>query len=198
MTYGGLDLMKTTLSRMLTRPGFWAATWIQLAATAQAWVALQVALNPGTSFRDHLWPWGAVFAVGVTVSTLFSPLLMKASPQDDDILSDEQTAALELALRTGVLPLASLFADWGPALSKRRRDLMSGRWMGPILMAGVIALNVYASLVDPDSAWFYWISALLYAVLAVTGEVTSRRRLRRIRALEHQFEELRGGAPRPG
>jgi hypothetical protein len=188
MTYGGLDLMKKTLSRMLSRPAFWASTALQLVVTAQLWVALQVALDPGTSFRDHLWPWGAVFALGITVL----PLLMKASPKDDDILSDEQTAALELALRTGVLPLASLFADWGPALSKRSRDLMSGRWVGRILMAGVIALNIYDSLVDPDGAWF-WISALFFSVLAVTGEITVRRRLRRVRALEHQLEELHGG-----
>lgn len=190
--------MKKTSSRMLTRPSFWATTALQLAATTQLWVAFLVAFDPETSFRDHLWPWAVIYAVGVTVFTSFFPLLMKAVPKDDDGLSDGQTAALELALRTGALPLASLFADWGPALSKRRRDLESGRWVGPILMAGVIALNIYDSRVDPDGVWFYWISALFYAVLGVTGEVSARRRLRRVRALEHQLEEIRGGVPRPG
>jgi len=185
--------MKKTASRMLTRPAFWAATALQFAAMAQVWAAVQVALNPGTSFRDQLWPVGVVFSVGLTVFNLLSPLFMKAVPKDGDKLSDEQTAALELALRTGDLPLVSLFADWGPALSKRRRDLVSGRWVGPTLVAGVIALNIYDSLVDPDGAWFYWISALFYAVLAVKGEVTVRRRLRRVRALEHQLGELHGG-----
>jgi len=198
MIYGGPDQMKLNLSRTLTRPAFWAGTALQLVMTAQIWVALQVALNPGTTFRDHLWPSGAVFAVVITVSTLISPLLMKAVLKDDDSLSDEQTAALDLALRTGVLPLASLFADWGPTLRKRRRDLVSSRWLGPILAAGLIALNIYDSLVDPDGAWFYWVSALFYAVLTVTGEVTVRRRFRHVRALEHQVEELRGRVPLVG
>jgi hypothetical protein len=190
--------MKKTASRMLTRPGFWAATALQLVATAQLWVALQVVLDPGSSFREHLWPGAVVFAVAFTVFTLLYPLFARGVLKDDDGLSDEQTAALEQALRTGALPLVSLFADWGPALNKRRRDLESGRWVGPILIAGVIALNIYDSLVDPDGVWFYWISALFYAVLGVTGEVTARQRLWRVRALEHQLEERRGGVPGPG
>lgn len=187
--------MKMNLSRSLTRPAFWAGTALQLVMTAQIWVALQVALNPGTTYRDHLWPWVAVSAVVVTVSTLLSPLLMKAVLKDDDSLSDEQSAALDMALRTGGLPLASLFADWGPTLKKRRRDLVSSRWLGPIVATGLISLNIYDSLIDPNGAWFYWVSALFYAVLAVTGEATVRRKFRHVRALEHQMEELRGRVP---
>ncbi|KUM32802.1 hypothetical protein [Arthrobacter sp. EPSL27] len=190
--------MKMTLSRTLARPAFWAGIVLQLVLTAQIWVALQVAWNPGTSFQDHLWPWGAVFAVGTTVSTFLSPLLMKAVLKDDHSLSEEQTAVLDVALRTGVLPLASLFADWGPALSRRRRDMVSGRWLGPILAAGLIALNIYDSLVNPAGAWFYWVSALFYAALAVTGEVTVRRRIRRVRSLQHQLEEFGRRVPLVG
>lgn len=198
MSYEGLDPMKKTLSRRLSRPAFWATIALQLVWSAQLWVAIQVALDPGTSFRDHLWPWPVIFAVGLAVTTNFlSPLLERGDIEDDGRLSDEQTAALELALRTGTLPLVSLFADWRSALSKRRRDLMSGRWVGPILMVGFIALNIYDSLVDPDGAWFYWISALFYAVIAVTGEVNTRQRLRHVRTLEHQLEERQGGLPHP-
>lgn len=134
MTHGGLDLMKKSSSPVLTRPAFWAVTALQIVMTAQLWVAFQVVLTAGTSFREHLWPSAALFAVVFTLLTLLSPLLPSIFLKDDGGLNDEQTAALELALRTGVLPLASLFADWGPALDKRRRDLESGRWVGPISM----------------------------------------------------------------
>lgn len=194
MTFGGLE-MKKAASRMLARPGFWTSTALQLVVMAQLWVALQVVLDSGSSFRDH-WPGAAVFAVVFMVFTLLYPLL--ARYKVDAGLSDEQTAALEQALRTGALPLVSLFADWGAALNKRRRDLESGRWVGPILIAGVIALNIYDSFVDPDGVWFYWISVLFYAVLGVTGEVSVIRRLRRVRALEHQLKELRGEVPSSG
>ncbi len=197
MTHGGLDLMKKTLSRTLTRPGFWAATAGQLFISTQIWVSLHVAFDPGTSFRDELWPAAVFFAVAITVSTLLSPLLERAILKDDARLSDEQAASLEWALRTGALPLATLFADWGPALEKRRRDLVFGQRLGPIFMAGLIALNVYDSSVDPDGLWFYWISAIVYAVLAVVGRVVGRRRIRRIGSLEQHLQELRGRVPSP-
>ncbi|MFJ5696600.1 hypothetical protein [Arthrobacter sp. NPDC093139] len=111
-----------------------------------------------------------IFAFGVTfLAPLLGRLVVKddVAVEDDARLSDEQMAAFELALRTGVLPVASLFADWGPALNKRRRDLKSGRWLIPILMVGIVGLSIYDSFVDPDGAWFYGISALFYAVIAV-------------------------------
>jgi hypothetical protein len=52
-------------------------------------------------------------------------------------------------------------------------DLKSGRWLIPILMVGIVGLNIYDSFVDPDGAWFYWISALFYAVIALKGEATT-------------------------
>lgn len=197
----GHAAMKRTWSRKLSRPGFWVPYAFQLIATAQLWVATQVALDPQTSFRDHLWPWSVIFAFGVTfLAPLLGRLIVKddLAVEDDTRLSDKQTAALELALRTGVLPVASLFADWGPALNKRRRDLKSGRWLIPILMVGIIGLNIYDSFVDPDGAWFYWISALFYAVIAVKGEATTRQRLRQVQALEYQLDARRGGLPSHG
>jgi hypothetical protein len=190
--------MKKTPNRVLTRPAFWAVTALQIVMTAQLWVAFQVVLTPGTSFREHLWPSAALFAAVFTLLTVLSPPIPGIFLKDDGGLNDEQTATLELALRTGVLPLASLFADWRPALVKRRRDLESGRWVGPISMVAVIALNIYDSRVDPHGVWFYWISALFYAVLGITGGASARRRLRRVRALEHQLEEIHAGTPRPG
>jgi len=189
--------MNTTLRRTLTRPAFWAATAGQLVISTQIWVALHVAFDPGSSVRDELWPAAMSFAIVITVSTLLSPLLERAILKDDDRLSPEQAASLELALRTGALPLASLFADWGPTLEKRRRDLRFGQWLGPIFMAGPIALNVHDSSVDPDGVWFYSISAVLYAVLAVAGQGVGRRRIRRIASLEQQLQELRGRVPSP-
>ncbi|PVZ53706.1 hypothetical protein [Arthrobacter sp. H-02-3] len=197
MTDGGLELMKWTMSRVLTRPAFWVATAGQFVVATQICVAVQVALAPETSFRDQLWPSAATFAVLVTASTLFAPLLERAVLKDDHRLSDEQNASLELALRTGVLPLASLFADWAPALDRWRRNLVFGRWIAPILMAGLVALNVHDALIDPDGLWFYWISAASYVVLTVAGEVVGRRRIRGIRALEDQMRELRGRVPSP-
>ena len=101
--------MNTTLRRTLTRPAFWAATAGQLVISTQIWVALHVAFDPGSSFREELWPAAMSFAVVITVSTFLSPLLERAILKGDDRLSPEQAASLELALRTGALPLASLF-----------------------------------------------------------------------------------------
>ncbi|WP_306923095.1 hypothetical protein [Arthrobacter globiformis] len=165
---------------------------LQIAMGTQIAVAVGVAFGPETSFRDRLWPLGPVVAIAITASIIFSPLLERVVRKDDGRLSDEQSAAMEGALRTGAPPLVSLFADWGPALEKRRRDLVSGRWLGLILMAVLIALNVFDSCLDPEGIWFYWISAVFYAVLAITGVLLGRRKIRRILVLKSQLEELRG------
>lgn len=193
MTFGGLDLMNKTWRRTIARPSFWGATALQGLMASQLFVAVGAVLNPETTFRGQVWPSGAIYAVTITVFLFFFPLFTPDTVKNPDNLSDEQSATIELALRTGTLPAASLFADWGPALERRRRGLAVGRWVLPVLMAGCIALNVYDSVIDPSGAWFYWISAVLYAVMAVTGEVGIRRRARRIRALNHQLEKFREG-----
>jgi hypothetical protein len=186
--------MKTTWRPLLTRPAFWAGGVLQVVIGTQVAVAVGVALNPDTSFRDHLWSLGPIVAVAVILSVVFSPLLETIIRKDVGKLSDEQSAAMEGALRTGAVPLASFFADWGPALEKRRRDLLSGRWLVLTLVPGLIVLNVFDSRLDPEGIWFYWISALFYAVLAVIGLLFGRRKIRRIMVLSRGLEELRGEA----
>ncbi len=181
------------MSRSLTHRAFWLSVCVQFVVAGQLWVAFQVAFAPRTSLGSQIWVSAGVFALVFTVFDFLSLALMRGPLKHDERLSDEQTASMDRAVHTGVLSLACLFADWGPALTKRRRDLVLALCQAPAWLAGVVALNAYDSFVDPEDGWFFCASSVTYALVATRSVVNVRREIRRVRDLESQLQELRRG-----
>ncbi|TAP42862.1 hypothetical protein [Arthrobacter sp. S39] len=104
-------------------------------------------------------------------------------------MPEEHQDQLKYAVRSGALPLASLFCDWpvelaqqGSAYSLALRALRAGT-------AVVILIDGYGILRDPAGRFFFLYCAVATATLGVAVFAFSTVRLKNIHAVEGQLRE---------
>ena len=128
-------------------------------------------LNPGTTYLDHL-P-AAIPMLGALV-LLIAP---SRGTGPDGALPDEHVDVFRYAIRSGVLPIASLFSDWRCELERRRSLLELVRRVLPTATGTACALDLYGALLDPAGRVFFLASAVAAATFGVAVYSLSSVRL---------------------
>lgn len=96
---------------------------------------------------------------------------------------------LKYAIRSGVLPLASLFSDWRDELAQQREAYSLALRALPAVTAVVTLIDVYGVLRDPAGGLFFLCCAVATATLGVAVFALSAVRLRNIYAVEGKLRE---------
>ncbi|MET4589777.1 hypothetical protein ABIA70_001374 [Arthrobacter sp. 754] len=141
-------------------------------------------LYPGTTCMDHVSSAVGLFAAGTLL--VLKPLPARALPST---LPEEHREHVKYALRSGVLPLASLFSDWRDELAQRRRAYSLAIRALPAGTALVIVIDGYGILRDPAGSLFFLCCAVATAILGVAVFAISAVRLTNIDAVERKLRE---------
>lgn len=145
-------------------------------------LALFLDLHPGTRYTDHL---------PTAISVLITGLALMFSPRQRDTTKDrvpeEHKESLAYAIRTGTLPIASLFADWRSELADRMTAYSSTLRILPTATAGATALDLYAVLTDPTGDLFFLVSAAATLTFGLGIHVFAIVRLTNTRMLEDKL-----------
>jgi hypothetical protein len=141
-------------------------------------------LYPGTTHIEHLSSAVGLLAAGILL--VLKPLLAQALPA---ALPDEHQDQLKYALRSGVLPLASLFSDWRDELAQQGRTYSLALRALPAGTAVVILIDGYGILRDPAGRLFFLCWAVATALLGVAVFAFSAVRLKNIEAVEGRLRE---------
>jgi hypothetical protein len=125
------------------------------------------------------------------ISLLASGLLLLIAPttgiSQDRALPDDHFQVFRYALRSGVLPIASLFSGWNGELARQRNLLKKARRSLPIGTGAVLTMDMYGILVDPKGHDFFLVLALASMVVGVTAFSTLTIRLQNILAVEERL-----------
>jgi hypothetical protein len=141
-------------------------------------------LYPGTTYADHLSSAAGLLSAGILLAV--KPLPAPAPPA---ALPEEHQGQLKYALRSGVLPLASLFSDWRDELAQRRRTYSLALRALPAGTAVVVLIDGYGILRDPAEGLFFLCCAVATALLGVAVFAFSAVRLKNIDAVEGKLRE---------
>jgi hypothetical protein len=147
-------------------------------------VVLCLDLYPGTTYMNHLSSAVGLLAAGILL--VLKPLPPRALPA---ALPEEHRDHLEYALRSGVLPLASLFSDWREELAQQGRAYSLVLRALPAGTTAVILIDGYGMLRDPAGRLFFLWCAVATALLGVAVFAFSAVRLKNINAVEGKLRE---------
>jgi hypothetical protein len=141
-------------------------------------------LYPGTTYADHLSSAVGLLAAGIL-------LVLKLLPDQalPAALPEGHQDQLKYALRSGVLPLASLFSDWRDELAQQGRTYSLALRALPAGTAVVILIDGYGILRDPGGGLFLLCCAAATALLGVAVFAFSAVRLKNIYAMEGKLRE---------
>ncbi len=159
--------------------------WLLLAAGTlflPCCLVLLLDLYPGTSYANHLSSVVHLLATGLfLVLTPLPAQAMKAT------VPEEHKDQLRYALRSGALPLASIFSDWSNELAWRGRAHLLALRVLPAGTVAAIILDVYGILVSPADREFFLCCAAAAVAFGVAAIAFSAVRLRNIFVLEHKL-----------
>jgi hypothetical protein len=141
-------------------------------------------LYPGTTCVDHLSSAAGLLAAGIVLA--LRPLPAQALPA---AMPEGHQDQLRYALRSGVLPLASLFSDWRDELAQQGRTYSLALRALPAGIAVVILIDGYGMLRDPAGRLFFLCCAVATAILGVAVFAFSAVRLKNIDAVEGKLRE---------
>lgn len=149
-------------------------------------VLVLLELHPGTTFLDHLS--AAITLLGAGF------LLMVRGPAGYEYrrsLPREHVEAFRYAVRSGVLPLASLFSDWSGELAQHRFLLHTVLRGLPAVTCAVLALDLYGMLMYAEDQVFFLISALCAAISGMAAFSRATIALRNVHVLENRLRQQR-------
>jgi hypothetical protein len=141
-------------------------------------------LYPGTTYVDHLSSAAGLLAAGIVLA--LKPLPAQALPA---AMPEGHQDQLRYALRSGVLPLASLFSDWRDELAQQGRAYSLVLRALPAGTAVVILIDGYGMLRDPAGRLIFLCCAVATALLGVAVLAFSAVRLKNIDAVEGKLRE---------
>lgn len=141
-------------------------------------------LYPGTTYMDHLSSAVGLLAAGILLA--LKPLPAQALPA---AMPEEHRDQLKYALRSGALPLASLFSDWREELAQQERTYSLALRALPAGTVVVTLIDVYGIFRDTDGGLFFLWCAVATAGLGVAVFAFSAVRLTNIYAVEGKLRE---------
>ncbi|MET3350489.1 UNVERIFIED_ORG: hypothetical protein ABID57_002181 [Arthrobacter sp. UYEF1] len=141
-------------------------------------------LYPGTTYIDHLSSALGLLAAGCLL--VLKPLAAQALPA---AMPEGHRDQMKYALRSGVLPLASLFSDWRDELAQQGRAYSLVLRALPAGTAVVILIDGYGLLRDPAGGLFFLCCAVATALLGVAVFAFSAVRLKTIDTVEGKLRE---------
>jgi hypothetical protein len=147
-------------------------------------VVLCLDLYPGTTYLDHLS--SAVGLLAAAILLVLKPLPAQARPA---AMPEGHQDQLKYALRSGALPLASLFSDWRDELAQQGRTYSLALRALPAGTAVVILFDGYGILRDPAGGLFFLCCAVATAVWGLAVFAFSAVRLNNIEAVEGKLRE---------
>ncbi|MDQ0924620.1 hypothetical protein QF038_003128 [Pseudarthrobacter sp. W1I19] len=141
-------------------------------------------LYPGTTYMDHLSSAVVLLAAGLLLA--LKPLPGGTMP---DAMPEGHQGQLKYAIRSGVLPLASLFSDWSDELAQQRETYSLALRVFPAVTAVVTLIDVYGFLRDPAGGPLFLCCSVATATLGVAVFAFSAVRLRNICVVEGKLSE---------
>lgn len=145
-------------------------------------LALLLDLHPGSTYTDHL---------PSAILLLVTGLALTLTPLQHDTtkgtVPEEHKDVLAYAIRTGALPVASLFSDWRSEVKRRGRTYSSALRILPTATAVATALDLYAVLIDPAGAFFFLLSAAATLTFGLGAYAFFAVRLTNTRLLEDKL-----------
>jgi len=147
-------------------------------------MALCLDLYPGTTYVDHLSSAVGFLAAGILL--VLKPLPAQALPA---AMPEEHQDQLKYALRSGALPLASLFSDWRDELAQQAWAYSLALRVLPAGASVVILIDVYGIFRDPGWGLLYLWCAIATATLGVAVFAFSAVRLKNVDAVEGKLRE---------
>jgi hypothetical protein len=169
--------------RLECRRRLWPALVFLNVFPIPLWLAWQADARPGTVYWDLLWGNLPIFCGLFLFVLVPSPILKPASA-----LSEDQMRCFRYAVRTGMLPLASLFRDWTTELIQCRRGLERALRALPASILVSAGSAVYAAAALPGSYGYFLTSAAMAVFLGVVLMEQTRGRLQNICSLEEQLQ----------
>jgi hypothetical protein len=147
-------------------------------------LVLLLNLYPGTTYELHL---------SSAVQLLTSGIMVALKPSPAHALTvrmlEEQRIQLHYALRTGVLPLASLFSDWRDELAHYESAYSLALRVLPAGTAMVILFDIYGFLRDPTEGLFFLACAVATATFGVAAFASSAVRLQEVNVVEGKLRD---------
>lgn len=147
-------------------------------------LVLRLDLYPGTTYKNHLSSAVQLLAAGIFL--VLRPLPARAL---NATMPEEHRGQLRYALRSGVLPLASLFSDWRDELAQQGRAYSLALRVLPTGTAVVILVDVYGILRDPAGRLFFLWCAVAAATFGVAAFAFSAVRLKNIYVVEGKLRD---------
>jgi hypothetical protein len=145
-------------------------------------VLVLLELHPSSNFLDHLSGAVTLFIVGFLL--IGRPATGSRSHQ---ALPREHVDAFKYAIRTGKLPLTSLFSNWSSELAQCRVLLDTALRILPAVTCAVLALNLYGMLIYAEDLAFFLFSALAAGVASLATFSSAAMALRNVHDLEGQL-----------
>lgn len=165
--------------------------WLLAAASVSlvpVCLVLLLDLHPGTTYTDHVS--SAIHLVAAALFLTLRPLLPAKTA-----LPEEHQDLFRYALRSGVLPIASLFSDWRHELAKGAKAQILALRVLPAGTGLAILLDVYGMHLDPGGRHFFLSCAAATTVFAAAAFTVSAVRLKGICLIEaklnHQIRLLK-------
>jgi hypothetical protein len=140
-------------------------------------------LWPGSSHWDQLWGNLPLFSEFLLFVLIPSPVLKPACT-----LSEDHVLSFQYAVRTGILPLASLFSDWTAELMDWRCGLEKFLKALPAAILISAGSTVYAAAVIPVSSAYFLTCAATSVFLGIVLIKLIKARLRNVCSLEEQLK----------
>ncbi|ACL39700.1 hypothetical protein Achl_1717 [Pseudarthrobacter chlorophenolicus A6] len=143
---------------------------------------LMLEMHPGTMYPDHLA--GAFTVVAAGILLLIRP---SSAPGPRKRLPEAHVAAFRYAVRSGVLPLTSLFSDWSGELAHHRFLLKSALRGLPGVTWAVLIMDLYGMLAYTKDVAFFLSCALAAAGFSLAAFSRATIALTNVFALEHHL-----------
>jgi hypothetical protein len=134
-------------------------------------VVLLLDLRPGATYTDPLSS-----AVHLLAAALF--LTLRPLPPVKAALPEEHQDLFRYALRSGVLPIASLFSDWRHELARQAAAQILALRVLPTGTVLAILLDVYGIYLDPEGRHFFLSCAAATTAFAAAAFTLSAVRLK--------------------
>lgn len=139
---------------------------------------------PGTAYIDHLSSAMGLLAAGIC-------LVLKPVPAQalNTAMPEEHKGQLRYALRSGVLPLDSLFCDWRGELAQQERAYSLALRVLPTGTAVVVLIDGCGIPRDPAGGPFFLVSAIVTATFGLAAFGFSVVRLANACVVEGKLRE---------
>lgn len=145
-------------------------------------LVLQLELHPDTTYLDHLPGTFALLAGGFLALVRPSP-----APEPISALPDAHADVFRYAIRSGVLPIASIFSDWSGELSRLRALVEMTLRSLPTTTGAVLAMEMYGLFMYPAGRVFFFASALASTVFSLVAFSCSAVTLKNVGIIEERL-----------